>query len=148
MGRSQFVNVTDQVTIIWVRWLLLDMHPECKIWRGTRPTFARWLKAVLTRIGCNSMGLSPGCLRPGGATLMSFEGHTSLALAERGRWKNESSMLCYLNEALCAYVWSTADDGALARVKSLVSYYHYVLDKPPLAPWTSLFSRSQQWMSR
>ena len=85
------------------------VKPGMKLGLGTGSTaayFVDLLKTksfdiVLLRLGLGRFPLTPGCLRPGGATRLFLAGKAISSLKYAGRWRAETSLEVYVQEAMC-----------------------------------------------
>ena len=89
-------------------------------------------KQVLKRIGVQSLELTPAGLRGGGATDFWLRTRDVPALRRRGRWSNEKTLECYIQEG--AYFLGTTSLPASARLNALVELAPVLLASAPLPP--------------
>ena len=145
LGRFQFALVKDISIVRWLAWLVSDCPPEMRLWPGDGRRFSLLFRQTLSSMGLTRFGLTPGSLRPGGATLAFMSGSTVSELKYRGRWKVESSLEVYIQEAmshLCVCELADHEHSVLTHMLSMgVSQWQ----QPPALPWGHFFSRSQQW---
>ena len=145
LGRFQFAIVKDVAAVRWLAWFVDQCPDDMKLWPGDPKLYTVHFRKIISRLGLARLPLTPGCLRPGGATLAYMEGATVSDLKYKGRWRVESSLEVYIQEAmahLCVCELSSQEHGALAHMLSMgVAQWQ----APPNFPWTRFFSRAAQW---
>ena len=67
-GRTQFVIVKDLMVIKWAVWCFWSAPPHGKLWASSDIEFRKRFALVLAKLRVSGMKLTPGSLRPGGAT--------------------------------------------------------------------------------
>jgi integrase len=77
LGRFQFAMFTDPSLVAWLAWFTADFPGELHLWPDSSGKFSKHLNRVLLRLGLGRLPLTPGCLRPGGATRLFLARTTS-----------------------------------------------------------------------
>ena len=88
-----------------------------------------------------SLKLTLGSLRPGGATHFFMSGTPVSTLQYMGRWSNEKSLRCYIQEAVAAFVLAKADKKVLLRLQRFVRQGAF-LRLPPSVGYFAFISRA------
>ena len=86
--------------------------------------------------------LTPGSLRAGGATFFFLQMQNALQLKELGRWKTDSSLQIYIQEAVATLVWSQLPRNLESTLLSIIMESEFAWNQAPKAPWIKLFQRS------
>ena len=145
LGRFQFAIVRDVALVRWLAWFIDDCPQDMKLWPADGRAYAEHFRLVLRRLGLARLPLTPGCLRPGGATLAFLEGSSVSQLKYQGRWRVESSLEVYIQEAmahLCVCELSSHEHGDLAHMLQQGAAQWC---GPPASHWSTFFSRAAQW---
>ena len=100
LGRFQFALVKDPGLVRWLAWLIADCPPDANLWAGDPRRFTLRFRSTMLHLGLGRLGLTPGSLRPGGATHVFMSGSSISDLKYRGRWRVESSLEVYIQEAM------------------------------------------------
>ena len=144
MGRAQFVCIRDLSVVAWLSWLVTDLSPECKLFPGSHTDLGKIWSATLDDLGLGSIGFTLGSLRPGGSTWYYILGREIAYIKLLGRWASETSMTCYIQEAMASFVWTKVDSSSESLLQQLISASEFAWDSPPSVPWPKLFSRNKQ----
>ena len=142
MGRNQFTIVDDELTTRWLSWLVEGLPGGVKLFPSTPDRARSLLKRVFDILGMSLTGFTFGSLRSGGATARYIRDRNIPALRSQGRWKGESSMEPYLQEAVCELV--AADLGDAAPLVDGLRSLNALFSSAPSHPWQSFFSRNRQ----
>lgn len=145
LGRFQFAMITDPSLVSWLAWFTADCPGELHLWPGSSGKFSRHFNRVLLRLGLGRLPLTPGCLRPGGATRLFLAGKTISSLKYAGRWRAETSLEVYVQEAMCHLASTEMSDAEFEGVQQLLQVSLKQWSGPPSGAWSSLFSRGAQW---
>ena len=148
LGRFQFCMVDDPGLVSWITWLVAGCDPQTRLWPGTPTKFRKSFDLVLRCLGLSRLRLTPGCLRPVGATRLFLSGLSVSQLKYKGRWRVESSLEVYVQEAMCHLAATELSDGEHASVVALLKASQRQWSDPPSVPWSVYFSRSAQWRAR
>ena len=136
--------VRDPQLVAWLRWYVEKCSPEIKLWPGKQARFSKFFGNVRDRLGWARLPLTPGCLRPGGATEAFLEGDSISSLKYRGRWRVESSLEVYIQEAMSHLCICELNDAEFVALTSLVAAGAAQWSDPPALPWEHYFSRAAQ----
>ena len=145
LGRFQFVMVDDESLVLWLEWFLAGADASARLWPGSSAKFAKRFRHTLARLGLLRLPITPGCLRPGGATRSFLEGSSISTLKYRGRWRQESSLEVYIQEAMSHLLATDLSQQEHDSIHSLLSSAQQQWDFPPHLPWSHYFSRGAQW---
>jgi len=145
MGRFQFAMIRDTALVDWLIWITAGLGPHVRLWPGSAAKFGKTFKRIQARLGLERLGLTPGSLRPGGATKAFLEGMPIASLKYLGRWKVESSLEVYVQEAMAHLKTCTLSDNEHESLQALVQAADQQWSGPPTLPWTTLFHRAAQW---
>ena len=145
LGRFQFCMVEDESLVAWLQWYLRGVNESTKLWPGTPAKFTKRFRHTLARLGLARLPLTPGCLRPGGATRMFLDGSSVSQLKYRGRWRQESSLEVYIQEAMCHLLSTELSQQEYDTIHSLLCSAQSQWAAPPHFPWAHFFSRGAQW---
>ena len=148
LGRFQFVMVEDESLVAWLEWYLAGVSESTKLWPGTPAKFSKRFRHTLSRLGLHRFPLTPGCLRPGGATRAFLDGMSISSLKYRGRWRQESSLEVYIQESMCHLLSTEMTQDEYECIHSLLSSAQAQWDCPPPLPWAHYFSRGSQWRKK
>ena len=119
LGRFQFCMCRDTSLVSWIRWYVDSCPPYMPPWPGKQARFSKVFRQIRDQLGWARIPLTPGCLRPGGATDQFMHGATISVLKYAGRWKQEGGLAVYIQEAmshLCMCQLTEAEFDALARL--------------------------------
>ena len=108
--RRQTAKVTDPFTVSLASALVAGIPSNAALWPQGPGTFRPRFAAACARLGLRPSGpgqpqphgLSPGSLRPGGATALLASCGSSEEVRRRGRWVDNKTMEIYLQELDCA----------------------------------------------
>jgi hypothetical protein len=145
MGRNQFVVLRCPYRIRWLRWLVEGLPPSCRLWPSDARKFAAYFSSTLGHLQLSDLRLTPGSLRPGGATQLFVDGMEVHRLLFVGRWKSVQSLQCYIQEAMAQSVWESVPCHVQSLLSAQVQAARALLVRAPLVPWTTFGSRSRQW---
>ena len=145
LGRFQFVMVSDPGLVSWLSWFVSNCPPEINLWPGSQHKFSQHFNRVLARLGLSRLPLTPGCLRPGGATRRFLGGTSVTQLKYMGRWRAESSLEVYVQESMCHMMQCALTDKEHQCVNALISCAIQAWQHAPSVPWSQYFARSAQW---
>ena len=145
LGRFQFVMVTDESLVAYLQWFLKGVEPHVHLWPGTSSKFSKQFSKVLARLGLHRLPLTPGCLRPGGATRLFLSGIGINALKYRGRWRQEGSLEVYIQEAMCHLLATELSQQEHLQIHEFLRAIQTQWDLPPSLPWSVFYSRGAQW---
>ena len=148
LGRFQFCMVEDPGLVSWIEWLVAGCDPQTRPWPGTAAKFRKTFDLVLACLWFSRLGLTPGCLRPGDATRLFLAGLSVNQFKYKGRWRVESSLEVYVQEAMCHLAATELSDDEHASVVVLLEASHRQWSDPPSVPWSVYFLRSAQWRAR
>ena len=147
MGAAQFSIVRIDGVARWLRWLVDGLPLHVRIWPRSYAAFGTAIKSVLAEMGLASCGLTAGSLRPGGTTYYHIMGKHISDLKYLGRWRSETSLAIYIQEAMAYLVWIDISHAGQLLLKRLSEASVHILRAPPIAPWPTLFSRRTQWLA-
>ena len=145
LGRFQFVMVDDEGLVSWLQWFLEGVNGSVKLWPGSSAKFTKRFRHTLARLGLSRLPITPGCLRPGGATRAFLEGASVSSLKYRGRWRQESSLEVYIQEAMSHLLATDLSQHEYDTIHSLLCSAQPQWLSPPPLPWAHYFSRGAQW---
>ena len=148
LGRFQFVMVEDESLVAWLEWFLAGLDPLTKLWPGTPSKFAKRFAHTLARLGLYRLPLTPGCLRPGGATRRFLDGASVSTLKYRGRWKQEGSLEVHIQEAMCHLLSTELTQAEYDSIHELLNGAIQQWQGPPPQSWSFYFSRGSQWRKK
>ena len=148
MGSSQFALVRHSGVAHWLRWFIQGLPRSTRLWPSSYANFNNTFKAILARMGLQDLHLTAGSLRPGGTTYLFISGHPVGEIKYQGRWRSETSLAIYVQEAMSYLVWLHIPPEAVGLIRRLGRLTHRLLRGPPTVPWISLFSRQRQWLAR
>lgn len=117
-GESQFVLVKNCNTIYW----LSQMHQQgCTkpLWPSTAREFGRRFKQIMSELGVEACGFTPGSLRPGGATMFYNQNVPISTLRFMGRWTVEKSLEHYIQLAMATQILNKLDQSVVSRLSKL-----------------------------
>ena len=145
LGRFQFAMCRDVSLVSWVRWYVADCPPDMPLWPSSQHRFSKMFRDVRDRLGWERIPLTPGCLRPGGATEQFLHGATVSVLKYAGRWRVESSLEVYIQEAMSHLCMCELHDTEFAALSQLIAAGSAQWAQPPSSPAHSFFKRRAQW---
>ena len=145
LGRFQFAMVEDEELVSWLELFLAGVDGTVKLWPGGADKFGKRFAHTLARLGLYRLPLTPGCLRPGGATRLFLDGISINALKYRGRWRQEGSLEVYIQEAMCHLLSTELSPAEHANIHALLQSSLAQWASPPSSPWSTFFSRGSQW---
>lgn len=100
-ARRQHVRVDDQEIIPFVKASLSGGLPEARIFDAPPAHFRALFSALVEFFGIDArhlVGVSPACLRPGGATWLYQETDSPEQVRFRGRWLSSRMLEIYIQE--------------------------------------------------
>ena len=145
LGRFQFAMCHDVALVAWLRWYVHDCPPDMPLWPGKQAKFSKVFREVRDRLGWARLPLTPGCLRPGGATDQFLRGATVSVLKYAGRWRVESSLEVYIQEAMSHLTACDLSSVEFAALSHLIAAGSAQWKQPPTLPAHSFFQRRAQW---
>jgi len=146
-GQNQFVIVEDVVCIMWLRWLLRGLPREVTLWPSSPESFRVLFKKVSERCGLGNLRLVPAGLRPGGTTHLVSLGLDLSRIQFLGRWRVQSTMQVYVQEAMSSLVLVSMSQSQVNTVSQITSQASQFVRNPPSLAWPYIFSRHRQWRS-
>ena len=87
----------------------------------------------------------PRLLKARGATRAFLEGATASSLKYRGRWRQESSLEVYIQEAMAHLLFRDLSQQEYDTIHSLLCLARPQWLSPPPLLWAHYFSRGAQW---
>ena len=145
LGRFQFAMCKDAAVIDWVRWYVAEMPLDMPLWPSSQARFGKMFRVVRDRLGWERIALTPGCLRPGGATEAFMRGLSVAQLKYMGRWRVESSLEVYIQEAMAHMTMCELSPEEFSALTDLVVSGSAQWLAPPTAPTRAFFDRRAQW---
>ena len=145
LGRYQFVLIKDASLVDWLCWMLEGISPMARLWPSSQSSFSKFFRRCLERLGLTRLRLSPGSLRPGGATAHFLHFSSISILRILGRWRVESSLDHYIQTVVSHLCHADLDDKEFETISILIDRTVAQWNAPPAVPWTSLYSRAKQW---
>ena len=109
------------------------MLPEQPIWPATRRAWVGMLNTALRFLGLETVNLTPGSLRAGGATFLLEQGIAVSNIRFAGGWASDHSLAAYLQEAEAAATLLDLSARTARRLAWLVDELPF-LASPPSAP--------------
>ena len=108
-GRNQHVTITD-FTICSVLRLYIDLLPRitssgvtssesCSLFNLSSSQYRRLFHLACLNLGFESIGYTPHSLRHGGVTYDAMRGVPVADLCLRGRWRSDSALTIYVQQA-------------------------------------------------
>ena len=137
--------IDDEPLVCWLQWFLNGVPPSTRLWPGTSAKFSKRFRHTLARLGLQRLPLTPGCLRPGGATRLYLDGWSVSSLKYRGRWRQESSLEVYIQEAMCHLLSTDLSQQEHDTIHSFLCSGQQQWAAPPRVSWDHYFSRGAQW---
>ena len=131
MGLNQFVVLHEVGSVLWLEWLMVDLHPDANLWPSSAGRLRSLFASVLKHAGLGEAKFTPGCLRPGGATWRFIQGTSVAELQFIGRWKSLHSLTSYIQEAMCHMVWLQLSHAQQLNVAQVVAGTAAVWSSPP-----------------
>jgi hypothetical protein len=146
LGRRQFSVVRHPSTVAWLAWLVEGLPPGANLWPSTGTVFRNLFRELVEGLGCGGLRLTPGCLRPGGTTLLFIEGQDIARIQFLGRWAALSSLQCYIQEAMSHLIWVALDSQQGQHVAAVVSASSGAWACPPAVPRDHLPHQPRGWL--
>ena len=148
LGRAQFAVLHSGSAARWLEWLCCGVEPGLKLWPSSQHAFNIYFTAVLSRLELGRFNMRAGSIRPGGATEF-FMRHQNVAfLKYQGRWKSDSSLAVYIQEAMAHLVWVDLSAAEQSRLEHLAWEGRQAWRSPPVDSWSGFFSRGRQWATQ
>ena len=144
MGRAQFICIRDASLVNWLEWLCANLPGQCKLWPGTQASLSELWNFTMSCLGIALVGFTLAGLRPGGTTSMYIAGKELAYIKYAGRWSNEASMACYVQEAMAALVWSKISPALEGQLIRWSSASDFAWTGPPQLPWMAFMDRKRQ----
>ena len=148
MGASQFALIRHSGVAQWLRWFCAGLPRALRLWPASYTAYNATFKAILAHMGLTGLGLTAGSLRPGGTTYLYINGKPVGEIKYMGRWRSETSLSIYVQEAMAYLVWLHIPVEAHKLIRRLLRCAPRLLAGPPITPWVGLFSRRRQWSER
>ena len=129
-ARHQFVVIEDPYVAAWLDWMAAGLTADelrTKIYPKGYSHFYNLFQKFLKQLGLQDAHLSPGSLRAGGATHHYLLYQDVPRLRRRGRWRQESTLEHYVQEAVYALQLQQLDDSAVNRLNRLVNITQQLL---------------------
>ena len=140
----KFTSIHDESLVRWMRWLTAGMEPSAKLWPSSQALFTKCWKRCVHQLNYTAMGITPGSLRPGGATY-HFLQHQSIAVRRiAGRWRAESSFEHYIQLVMSHLCLTQLSDADHAFATALAHSSEPQWQQPPNQPWSCLFSSARR----
>lgn len=117
-GAEQFVTLKNPNVICGLRHLL-SSDVEKNFWPSKPRRFSVLFKQVVNELGLDSLKLTPGSLRPGGATMFFGRGVNIASLRFMGRWTAERSLEHYIQQAMATQIVNRLPSQTIRRLKHL-----------------------------
>ena len=137
MGVNQFVLLQDGPTVLWLSWVLLGLQPDHHLWPSSGLSFRQMFADVAADCGLSFANLVPAGLRAGGATWMFTEGVSIGHLQFCGRWKSQTSLHSYIQEAMACLVWLDTPPSVHQLRSATAKLLRLVWSSPPSRPRAS-----------
>lgn len=137
MGVNQFVLLQDGPTVLWLSWVLLGLQPDHHLWPSSGLSFRQMFADVAADCGLSFANLVPAGLRAGGATWMFTEGVSIGHLQFCGRWKSQTSLHSYIQEAMACLVWLDTPPSVHRLRAATAKLLRLVWSSPPSRPRAS-----------
>jgi len=145
MGRNQFATIHDPGTVAWLSWICCGLPPAARLWPSSAVTFRQLFRSVLMYLGLSDLPLSPGCLRPGGATRYFVDGMALGDLQYAGRWRSPQSLGAYVQEAMAHFAWLNMEDRQRADISACVRLSALVWAAAPATPRAQFGPSPRGW---
>ena len=120
LGLQQFCTIRDQNTARWLQWVIESLHPEHKLWPSSGANFRKYFANALAALHLSDARLSPASLRAGAATHSYLAGMEIQRLQFHGRWASQSSLNCYIQEAMGHLVWMSMPEASRRIIRGLL----------------------------
>ena len=144
-GRSQFAVLRDVPSVLWLKWLCKDLPPSVRLFPSNANVFRKFFKLLLEKLGASGLGISPAGLRPGGCTHYFLDGVAVATLRFLGRWASDSSLNCYIQEAMSVLVLAQMGPELRGHSVAIVDQSKFAWLSPPSTSWLHTFNRRSQW---
>ena len=135
----------DPALVAWLTWYVDECPADMPLWPGKQTRFSKVFRQVRDRLGWERIPVTPGCLRPGGATEQFMSGSIVSVLKHAGRWKQESSLEVYIHEAMSHMCICELSEKEFEALSQLVASGSAQWAGPPSQPTHSFFDRRAQW---
>ena len=135
-SRHQFVVIEDPYVAGWLDWMTAGLTADelkMKVFPRGYPVFYNLFQKFMKILGVQSLELSPGSLRAGGATHHYLMFQDVPRLRRRGRWRQEATLEHYVQEAVYALQLRQLDSSTMDRLQKLVSVAQQLLNDNTLA---------------
>ena len=120
LGRYQFVLIKDASLVDWLCWVLEGISPMARLWPSSQSSFSKFFRRCLERLGLTRLRLSPGSLRPGGATAHFLHFSSISILRILGRWRVESSLDHYIQTVVSHLCHADLNDKEFETISILI----------------------------
>ena len=148
LGRFQFCLVTDRSLVQWLQWFTEGCSPDTRLWAGSQAKFSKMFHKLVRLMGLDRLQLTPGSLRPGGASRAFMEGCSIANLKYLGRWRVEHSLETYIQEAMCQLCSTCLTDDEHSALHQLTVSCSEQLQSSPALHWSVFLSHAAQWRGR
>ena len=147
MGSSQFSMIRDPGAVAWLQWLTRKAPSPLKLWPSGRPALVAHFADCLSALSLPSHTWTLAGFRAGGTTHLILQGIEVARVKFLGRWRSESSMAVYVQEAMSMLVYAQLPEALRQFLALLCSRFSHQLAHPPRPAWTQVFTRRRQWRS-
>lgn len=120
-GAEQFVTLSNQNTIAWIRQMGLTAVTSC-VWEAPPSRFAKLFKQLALELGVEKCKFTPASLRPGGATMFYGRGMSIPVLRFLGRWTVERSLEHYIQQAMAVQIVNRMEEDTTKRLQRLGAF--------------------------
>ena len=119
----QSVMIFDLTLLNFLSRLFGHLKPGEGLCPGGLASFRRRLTSVLRRLGADTIGITAGSFRAGGATY-SFECGMDLAeIQPRGRWDSSRTLSHYIQSASAAIAFSRLDLATSRHISNVGEFF-------------------------
>ena len=119
-GMEQFVMVKHPNVIMHLRQLLVTNSDDF-LWNQKPHRFSVLFKQMIAELKLSSLRLTPGSLRPGGATMYYGQGIPIYQLRFMGRWTVEKSLEHYIQQAMAAQILNRLTQSTITQLQKIGS---------------------------
>lgn len=117
-GLEQFVLLRNPCTVERLREILKEGLDK-PLWKSTSNQFSQMFRKVCKDLKISDCHLTPGSLRPGGATMYYSRGIPISTLRFMGRWSVERSLEHYIQLAMSTLIMNKLSTAAVALLKKV-----------------------------
>jgi len=148
LGRVQFRLVRSSASIARGRWFKAGSQPDSYVWPASARLFRTLFDMAVRGLKITDLRLTPGSLRPGGATTRFHAGDPVANIKFEGGWRSERSLGSYIQEGLAAFVWRALSDEVAQELERLVAQCTVLFAAPPPVPWLLVVPPQRMLMRR